>query len=159
MTRNVIPRQFDVDQIIKDYERRIRVLEHRTQQLGAGFDWPGGYDTGWVDRSGDLVAGFTVDGALESRRIGAAVWWRGRIAPNVNWGAAFTNNQVINDMGDEWTPAFSDVELNASGAATSDTYFRVVANATNGALQVRCSTATHTGSVYMTLRYLSGLAG
>lgn len=121
--------------------------------MSGGFG-PGVYDTGWVDRSGDLNSGFSAGGALESRRIGATVWWRGRIDVDTNWGAAFSAHTVITDMGSEWSPGFPDVQLNASGAITN-TFFRVVANST-GVLQVRCSTANHTGSAYMTSSYVSG---
>lgn len=34
MSRTVIPRQFDLNRIIKDHERRIRVLEQRMNRLG-----------------------------------------------------------------------------------------------------------------------------
>lgn len=164
MARLTLGREYNVTETLRQYgtrieylERRVVLLEGRLQQVG-GFALPGGYDTGWVDRSSDLNAGFSAGGALESRRIGFVVYWRGRIDIDTDWGTAFSAHTVISDMGAEWTPGFPDAEVNASGAATSDTYFRVLANST-GVLQVRCSTASHTGSVYMTHHYLSGLAG
>lgn len=110
-------------------------------------------DTGWVNRAAELESGYTEELDISSRRIGNVVYWRGRVDVTTNWGSAFTNNRIITDIGDEWTPDEFVVEVMASGAAGTDEWFRVAIGDT-GTFDVRPQQSTSSSSVYLTLAYI-----
>lgn len=106
-------------------------------------------DTGWEVLP--LVSGFS--GSLLARRIGSRVNVRGTVAPDTNWGAANTNVEIVNAMPEQYRSVAAFVTIGATTAGTTATFFRI---ALSGALiNVRPSTASHTGGVYINLDYLA----
>lgn len=151
MVTNTLLRDFDIARIIDDFRRRIERLEILILQFRILFTPGVVWDTGWV--AVPAAAGFT--SALNVRRIGHFVMLRGTLTPTVDWGAASSLQQPV-AVGGVPVQFRSPVTLNilgASGAATAVTWFRV-AVASNGGIQVRCSTAAHPNSVNINITYI-----
>lgn len=148
MTRNVNPRRFNVVNILQDHEQRILQIERELFRAR-----PLLLDTGWISRAADLASGVSEDLSFDSRRIGRTVYWRGRVEPDTNWGAAFSNTSLIADVGDAWTPAVPFVEVMSSGDATEDEWFRLLVNS-NGNMALRPQQASSPSSVYITASYV-----
>lgn len=110
-------------------------------------------DTGWVNRAADLESGFSELDSLDSRRIGNVVYWRGRIEPDTDWGAAQSNNNVFADVGSMWTPDQNHGELSPASTNDFSDYFRVVLTS-SGTMQVRFTAASQNNPVFITLRYI-----
>ncbi|MEU4386766.1 hypothetical protein [Promicromonospora sp. NPDC023805] len=106
-----------------------------------------GVDSGWIPIT--LMAGFT--GTLEGRREGDDITIRGVVTPNTNWGAAQTDNQIVDALPPELRTPGPLAELKAGTASTTAAIFRVAFNA--AAINVRCGAATHTGGVYVSFAY------
>lgn len=138
MTTNTLPRDYDLGRIIDDYERRISFLERRTLVLQPLIT-----DTGWV--SVTAAAGFT--STLEVRRRGNEVTYRGTLLPNTDWGAANSLQQPVAaaSIPAEFRPPASLIYIGGSGAGSAANLFRIAIQS-NGGVQVRCNTASHTNS-------------
>lgn len=70
MVRNIEPRLYDINNILRDYEDRLRFLERITLPLVG--DIPGGYDTGWFTPTYTVNPPGTVS-VITARRIGNIV--------------------------------------------------------------------------------------
>lgn len=146
MARSTLDRDFDLARNLANYERRISALERRiltTQLIVPVIDWtPQG-----------AAAGFT--STLEFSRVGDEVFVIGLLGTNTNWGAANANNTpvAVGGLPVEFRPDPESLVYScATAAAVATTVFRVAIQ-TNGSISVRCSTATHTNSVYVNVSY------
>lgn len=150
MAVNTIPRDYDLGRIIDDYEKRISFLERLILQLRILFTPGTVYDTGWV--AVPAAAGFT--SALFVRRIGHSVALRGTLTPTVDWGAAgsLQTPVAVGSVPVQFRTPVTLSILGASGATSAVTWFRIAIQS-NGAIQVRCSTAAHTNSVSVNHMY------
>lgn len=110
-------------------------------------------DTGWTAIPTVLTAGWS--STLEGRRIGNRVELRGTIDPNGgNWGAINTSWDVVVAMPLNFTPSQSRVYLLPSGIpGSAGIAFRVSVSSAR-AVTVRCSSASHTGAVYINVSYI-----
>lgn len=138
MVTNTLKRDYDIARIIDDYERRIAYLERQTLKLQPLIT-----DTDWVPVV--AAAGFT--STLEVRRIGNEVTYQGTLLPTTNWGAANSLQQPVTagSIPQEFRPLVSLIYITGSGATSAANLFRVAIQS-NGGIQVRCNTATHTNS-------------
>lgn len=118
-------------------------------RAGALIDVADFADSGWVTLT--LLAGFT--GTLAARRRGDEITVRGLVAPAANWGAANADNTICSTVPADLLPPTPFVGIMATSTAVATTVFRVVSNGTS--IGVRCSIATHTGSVYVNYSYLA----
>ena len=143
MATNTLRRDFDIFKTIQDYCQRISALERLILQLRIIFTPGQVYDTGWV--TVPAAAGFT--SALEVRRIGHLVIYRGTLSPTTNWGAANSLQMpvAVGGIPAEFRFPLSLIWIGASGATSAANLFRVAIQS-NGGIQVRCNTATHTNS-------------
>jgi len=150
MARSTLARDYDIGRMLKDYGRRITVLERLILQLRIIFTPGVVYDTGWV--AVPAAAGFT--SSLEVRRIGRSVQTRGALTPTVNWGAA---NSMQTPVAAGGIPAGSRPATNLNficptTAGTAATIFRVVIQS-NGGVSVRCDTATFVSAASISVGY------
>lgn len=150
MARSTLARDYDIGRMLKDYGRRITVLERLILQLRIIFTPGVVYDTGWV--AVPAAAGFT--SSLEVRRIGRSVKTRGALTPTVNWGAA---NSMQNPVAAGGIPADARPATNLNyicptTAGTAATIFRVVIQS-NGGVSVRCDTGAFVSGVSVSVGY------
>lgn len=152
MARSTLQRDYDIGRILAELRRDVDELKRRILALWFLLPAPGvAYDTGWV--SVPAAAGFT--SSLQVRRIGHSVTSRGALVPNVDWGAANSAQQPVAAGGipAQFRSPFTLTVLGPSGALVATTVFRVLIQSSGG-IQVRCSTAAHTGSVNINHTYL-----
>lgn len=122
-----------------------------TLQAGGYVDIEDFVDTGWVAVT--AAAGFT--STLEVRRIGHIVMQRGTLGTTTDWGAAGSLQQpvAVGAIPAQFRSPVTMSIICASGATNAATYFRITIHS-NGGIQIRCSTATHTNSVSINHTYL-----
>lgn len=152
MVSNTTGRDYDIGRMLDNFRRRIEFLERAIRALAFILPNPGTvYDTGWV--AVPPAAGFT--SALSVRRIGHSVTLRGSLSPTTDWGAANSAQQPVAAGGvpTQFRPTVTLTILGPSGALVATTVFRLLLQPTGG-IQVRCSTAAHTGSVNVNHTYL-----
>lgn len=139
MTTNTLRRDYDIGRMLAELTANVALLLRRLLTYQPLIP-----DTGWV--AVPAAAGFT--SALEVRRIGDQVTYRGTLLPNVDWGAANSLQQPVAAGGvpAEFRPPASLIYLGATSAATASTVFRVAIQS-NGGIQIRCNTAAHPNSV------------
>lgn len=150
MARSTLGRDYDIGRMLKDYGRRITVLERLILQLRIIFTPGVVYDTGWVAVA--AAAGFT--SSLEVRRIGHDVKMRGALTPTTNWGAANSMQTPVSAGGipADARPATNLNFIMPTTAGTAATIFRVVVQS-NGGMSVRCDTATFVSAVSLSAGY------
>jgi len=147
MVVNTLQRDYDIARIIDDYERRISYLERQTLKLQPLIT-----DSGWVPVV--AAAGFT--SSLEVRRKGNEVTYQGTLSPTTNWGAANSLQQPVaaGAIPAEFRPLVSLIYIGGSGATSAANLFRIAIQS-NGGIQVRCNTATHTNSCSVNTQLLN----
>lgn len=150
MARSTLGRDYDIGRMLKDYGRRITVLERLILQLRIIFTPGVVYDTGWVAVA--AAAGFT--SSLEVRRIGHDVKMRGALTPTTNWGAANSMQTPVSAgaIPADARPATNLNFIMPTTAGTAATIFRVVVQS-NGGMSVRCDTATFVSAVSLSASY------
>lgn len=152
MASNTTGRDYDIGRMLDNFRRRIEVLERAIRALAFILPNPGTvYDTGWV--AVPAAAGFT--SALEVRRIGHSVTFRGSLTPAANWGAANSLQQAVAVGGipAEFRSPVSLGMLAPTTATVATTVFRVAIGSTGG-IQIRCSTATFASAVNIHFTHL-----
>lgn len=121
-------------------------------QAGALVDVADFADTGQVDLSPFLNAGFTAS-SLNVSRTGQTVFLEGEVTPAANWGAANSNQLIISGgIAAQFLPLTNRLYVMPTAAGTAATIFRVQIT-TSGTLAVRCDTATHVSAVSLSLVY------
>lgn len=111
-------------------------------------------DSGWLPITADTANGFS--SALEGRRIGERIVLRGSLGPSTNWGTANSAQQPVATGGVPalLSPPVSLLVACTTTAGVATVVFRVAIQS-NGGIQVRCDTASHTGSCAINLDYLA----
>lgn len=107
----------------------------------------------WTAATPWLNNGFVSNG-LQVRTFGALVFWRGRLGPNTDWGAANATNTALSgipaqycpsvEMGWIVTPALNSAGLIFQARITS-----------GGTFTVRSSLASRTEQIFVNMCYLA----
>jgi hypothetical protein len=107
----------------------------------------------WVAATPWLNSGFVSNG-LQVRTFGALVFWRGRLGPNVDWGAANSTNAAMSGIPPEYSPS---VEMGwvATPNLNSASLRMQVRITAAGALTVRADLASRTEQVFINMCYLA----
>lgn len=138
MTSNTTPRRYDIDGMLDDYRKRISALERKIRTYQPLIP-----DSGPVA----IPAATGFGSALVARRIGDTVQFQGTLSTDTNWGAANSLQMpvAVGGIPADLRPDVSLIWIGASGATSAANLFRVAIQS-NGGIQVRCNTATHTNT-------------